>query len=135
MDKLPLHRQLWGEYAGHIREKDSLKIYEKLLEMKDKILIILDGIGNLFVQLIEDNYFLFLDELQLSNELAEASNNAFARPSKDVSKGAMYFGILTNRILPVIFCIHVGYQVQSQVSRPPLSLAGPPYDGCYRPGR
>ena len=44
--------------------------------------------------------FLFLDELQLSNELAEASNNAFARPSKDVSKGAMYFGILTNRILP-----------------------------------
>ena len=60
MDKLPLHKQLWGEFAGHIREKDSLKIYEKLLEMKDKILIILDGIGNLFVQLIEDDdLFIF----------------------------------------------------------------------------
>ena len=48
MDKLPLHRQIWGEYAGQIREEDSLKIYEKLLEMKDKILIIIDGIGKHF---------------------------------------------------------------------------------------
>ena len=46
MDKLPLHKQIWGEYAGYIREKDSLKIYEKLLEMKAKILVIIDGIGN-----------------------------------------------------------------------------------------
>ena len=44
--------------------------------------------------------FLFLDELQLSNELEEASNNAAALPSKEVSKEAMYFGILTNKILP-----------------------------------
>ena len=44
-DKLPLHKQLWEEYAGHIREQESLKIYEKLLEMRDKILIIIDGIG------------------------------------------------------------------------------------------
>ena len=48
MNKLPLHKQLCGEYAGQIREQDSLKIYEKLLEMKDKILIIIDGIGKHF---------------------------------------------------------------------------------------
>ena len=45
MDKLPLHKQVWGEYAGYIREQDSAKIYEKLLEMEDKILVIIDGIG------------------------------------------------------------------------------------------
>ena len=45
LDKLPLHRQLWGEFAGHIKEKDSSKIYEKLLEMNEKILIIIDGLG------------------------------------------------------------------------------------------
>ena len=49
MDKLPLHRQLWGEYAGQIREQDSSKIYEKLLEMKDKILVVIDGQGKSFV--------------------------------------------------------------------------------------
>ena len=43
---------------------------------------------------------MFLDELQLSNELEEDSNNAAALPSKKVSKEAMYFGILTNKILP-----------------------------------
>ena len=46
MDKLPLHKQIWGEFAGHIKEQDSSKIYEKLLEMNDKILFIIDGIGN-----------------------------------------------------------------------------------------
>ena len=46
MDKIPLHKQVWGEFAGHIREKDSMKIYEKLLEIKDKILFIVDGIGS-----------------------------------------------------------------------------------------
>ena len=45
MDKLPLHKQIWGEFAGHIKEQDSLMIYEKLLEMNDKILFIIDGIG------------------------------------------------------------------------------------------
>ena len=45
MDKLPLHKQLWGEFSGLIKEQDSTKIYEKLLEMKDKILFIIDGIG------------------------------------------------------------------------------------------
>ena len=45
MDKIPLHKQVWGEFAGHIREQDSILIYEKLLEMKDKILFIIDGIG------------------------------------------------------------------------------------------
>ena len=44
---------------------------------------------------------MFLDELQFSTSLiAEASNNAAALPSRDVSKEAMYFGILTNKILP-----------------------------------
>ena len=45
MDKIPLHKQVWGEFAGHITEQDSLKIYKKLIEMKDKILFIIDGIG------------------------------------------------------------------------------------------
>ena len=45
MNHLPLHKQVWGEFAGHIREQDSLMIYQKLLEMKDKILVIIDGIG------------------------------------------------------------------------------------------
>ena len=45
IDKLPLHKQLWGEYACHLSEQDSPKIYEKLLEMKEKILVIIDGIG------------------------------------------------------------------------------------------
>ena len=43
---------------------------------------------------------LLLDELQLSTELTEAANNAAAAPSRDVSKEAMYFGILTKKILP-----------------------------------
>ena len=47
MSNLPLHKQLWGEFTGHIKEQDSSKIYEKLLEMKNKILIIIDGIGNI----------------------------------------------------------------------------------------
>ena len=46
MDKIPLHKQVWGEFAGHIREQDSMKIYNKLLEMKDKILFIIDGLGS-----------------------------------------------------------------------------------------
>ena len=45
IDEIPLHKQLWGEYAGYIREQDSSKIYEKLLEMKAKLLFIIDGIG------------------------------------------------------------------------------------------
>ena len=43
---------------------------------------------------------LFLDELKLSSELTEAANNAAALPSRDVSKEAFYFGILSSIILP-----------------------------------
>ena len=50
---------------------------------------------------MEGNFVdLFLDELLLSSELTEAANNAAALPSRDVSKEAMYFGILTDKILP-----------------------------------
>ena len=45
MSNLPLHKQLWGEFTGHIKEQDSSKIYEKLLEMKDRLLFIIDGLG------------------------------------------------------------------------------------------
>ena len=45
MDKIPLHKQVWGEFAGHITEQDSMKIFKKLIEIKDKILFIIDGIG------------------------------------------------------------------------------------------
>ena len=42
---LPLHKQIWGEYAGKIREQDSSKIYEELKENTAKILVIIDGLG------------------------------------------------------------------------------------------
>ena len=42
---LPLHKQLWGEYSGKLGSKDTSKIYDKLLEMTDKILVIIDGLG------------------------------------------------------------------------------------------
>ena len=45
MDKLPLHKQVWGEFSANIDEQDSAKIYKKLCEMKDRILFIIDGIG------------------------------------------------------------------------------------------
>ena len=46
MDNLPLHKLLWGEYARLIG-KDSERIYQELLEIKDfKILVIIDGLGN-----------------------------------------------------------------------------------------
>ena len=48
MGDLPIHKQLWGEYSGQIREQESLKIYEELVERKDKVLIIIDGIGKMF---------------------------------------------------------------------------------------
>ena len=42
---LPLHKQIWGEYAGKIREEESSKIYEELKENTAKILVIIDGLG------------------------------------------------------------------------------------------
>ena len=45
MDNLPLHKQIWGEFASHIKEQESKKVYEALLEMKNKLLFIIDGIG------------------------------------------------------------------------------------------
>ena len=47
---LPLHKQIWGEYAGKIREQESSKIYEELKENTAKILVIIDGIGILKYQ-------------------------------------------------------------------------------------
>ena len=43
--KLPLHKLVWGEYAGRIGE-DSEEIYQELLERKGKIFVIIDGLGN-----------------------------------------------------------------------------------------
>ena len=48
MGALPIHKQLWGEYSGKIREHESLKIYEELVERKDKVLVIIDGLGKMF---------------------------------------------------------------------------------------
>ena len=45
---LPLHKQLWGEYSGQIKDQDSSKIYDALLERKDNILVIIDGLGKNF---------------------------------------------------------------------------------------
>ena len=44
-NNLPLHQIIWGEYASHIREQDSPRIYQELLERKVKILVIIDGLG------------------------------------------------------------------------------------------
>ena len=48
MGSLPIYKQLWGEYSNKIRENESLKIYEELVERKDKVLVIIDGLGKLF---------------------------------------------------------------------------------------
>ena len=48
MGDLPIHKQLWGEYAGFIPDQNSTKIYEEVLERKDKILAIIDGLGKTF---------------------------------------------------------------------------------------
>ena len=42
---MPLHIQIWGEYAGHIPEDSAKKIYQEILNMKDKVLVIIDGMG------------------------------------------------------------------------------------------
>ena len=41
---LSLHKLIWGEFASRIG-KDSMEIYEKLVERKEKILVIVDGLG------------------------------------------------------------------------------------------
>ena len=43
-EKLPLHKIVWGEYVGRIG-KDSEEIYQNLLDRKEKILFIIDGLG------------------------------------------------------------------------------------------
>ena len=42
---MPLHIQIWGEYAGHIQEDSAKRIYQEILNMKDKVLVIIDGMG------------------------------------------------------------------------------------------
>ena len=44
IDDLPLHKQLWGEYCSDI-EEDTAKICKKLIDIKHKILVIIDGLG------------------------------------------------------------------------------------------
>ena len=41
----PLHKLLWGEFAGGIG-KNTEEIYQELLVRKGKILVIIDGLGN-----------------------------------------------------------------------------------------
>ena len=40
-----LHKLVWGEFASRIGD-ESKEIYRELLEMKGKILVIIDGLGN-----------------------------------------------------------------------------------------
>ena len=42
---LTLHKLVWGEFASRIGD-ESKEIYRELLEMKGKILVIIDGLGN-----------------------------------------------------------------------------------------
>ena len=42
---LTLHKLVWGEFAGRIGD-DSKEIYRELLKKKEKILVIIDGLGN-----------------------------------------------------------------------------------------
>ena len=43
--RLELSKLVWGEFASRMRE-DSNLVYQELEEMKDKILIVIDGLGN-----------------------------------------------------------------------------------------
>ena len=43
--RLELSKLVWGEFASRMRE-DSKLVYQELEEMKDKILIVIDGLGN-----------------------------------------------------------------------------------------
>ena len=43
--RLELSKLVWGEFASRKRE-DSKLVYQELEEMKDKILIVIDGLGN-----------------------------------------------------------------------------------------
>ena len=43
--RLELSKLVWGEFASRKRE-DSKLVYKELEEMKDKILIVIDGLGN-----------------------------------------------------------------------------------------
>ena len=42
---LTLHKLVWGEFAGSIGD-DSKEMYRELLEREEKILVIIDGLGN-----------------------------------------------------------------------------------------
>ena len=42
--RLELSKLVWGEFASRMRE-DSKLVYQELEEMKDKILIVIDGLG------------------------------------------------------------------------------------------
>ena len=42
---LTLNNLVWGEFASRIGD-ESKEIYRELLEMKGKILVIIDGLGN-----------------------------------------------------------------------------------------
>ena len=43
--RLELSKLVWGEFASRKRE-DSKLVYQELEEMEDKILIVIDGLGN-----------------------------------------------------------------------------------------
>ena len=54
---LPLHKLVWGEFASRIGD-DSKEIYRELLQRKEKILVIIDGLGKGSLHLISLSYFL-----------------------------------------------------------------------------
>ena len=96
---LPLHKQIWGEYAGLIPDQDSSKIYEELKKKTIKILVIIDGIGIKYHLFDYKNNSLYPDELQLSTQMESDANTAVADMSKNVSTEVLIYGILTNKIL------------------------------------
>ena len=43
--RLELSKLVWGEFASRMRENSKL-VYQELEQMKEKILIVIDGLGN-----------------------------------------------------------------------------------------
>ena len=48
--RFPLNKLLWGEFAREIGEKEAEDTYQELKERKEKVLVIIDGIGEVLIK-------------------------------------------------------------------------------------
>merc|ERR1711988_1781312 len=76
--RLELSKLVWGEFVSRMREHSKL-VYQELEQMKEKILIVIDG----------------LDEMQLDRKMLQTADL-----SKTIDLPTLIVGILTKQILP-----------------------------------